>query len=92
MVYVDDSIHQFGRMVMCHMVADTLPELHSMAEKIGIARRWFQDKRIPHYDLCKSKRALALQFGAVAVTSRELVAKFRAAQDEIIKPAERPEG
>lgn len=29
MVYVDDPIYPFGNMKMCHMMADTLDELHS---------------------------------------------------------------
>ena len=43
MVYVDDYNAPYGRMTMCHMMADTLEELHAMADKIGIARKWFQD-------------------------------------------------
>ncbi|MGD0585563.1 MAG: DUF4031 domain-containing protein [Oryzomonas sp.] len=63
-VYVDEPLHPFGRMMMCHMMADTQEELHAMADKIGIRREWFQNKSTPHYDICKSKRALALSFGA----------------------------
>jgi hypothetical protein len=56
------------------MVADSLEELHSMADKIGVNRKWFQNKPThPHYDICKSKRMLAIKFGAIEVTSRELV-------------------
>lgn len=77
MVYVDDAEHKFGRMIMCHMAADSIEELHEMADKIGIKRRWFQNKkRLPHYDICKQKRLLAVSFGAVEVTSRDLVKIF----------------
>lgn len=62
-VYVDTSLHVYGRMIMCHMIADTPTELHEMADKISVARCWFQ---VPpkasffHYDIAKSKRALAV--------------------------------
>jgi hypothetical protein len=46
------------------MTADTLEELHEMAEKLGL-RRWFQNTGTPHYDLCKSKRLKAIKLGAI---------------------------
>jgi hypothetical protein len=73
-VYVDDMRAQFGRMVMCHMVADTPAELHAMADRIGVARRWFQcppKASRPHYDIALSKRAQAVAAGAVEITWRE---------------------
>lgn len=77
-VYVDNSQNKFGRMVMCHMIADTLDELHLMAAKVGMRREWFQDiPNHPHYDLSKSKRALAISYGAVEIDGRELVAIIR---------------
>lgn len=70
--------HPLGRMLMCHMAADTLGELHAMADRIGVARRHFQNKPThPHYDICKAKRALAVRAGAREVSSRELVSIFR---------------
>jgi hypothetical protein len=70
-VYVDTMEAQFGRMIMCHMVAVNLDELHAMAEKIGVARRHFQDKkRHPHYDICKSKRTLAVRAGAQEIDQK----------------------
>lgn len=68
---------------MSHMVADTEEELHDMAKRIGIARKWFQNKRedgIDHYDICKSKKALALQYGAILMSDREIVKKFKLAE------------
>jgi len=69
MVYVDDMQATFGRMKMCHMVADTDDELHAMADRIGVARKWHQKPGTPHshYDICLSKRAIALEAGAVPV-------------------------
>lgn len=70
-VYVDNAAHPYGRMVMCHMFSPDIAELHAMADRIGVARRWFQDPAAmpkvswPHYDIAKSKRALAVAAGAV---------------------------
>lgn len=72
-VYVDNARHPYRRMLMCHMIADTLSELHEMADKIGVDRRHFQAKRIFHYDICNSKRRLAIKLGATTISSRELV-------------------
>lgn len=70
-VYVDDMKAKFGRYIMCHMIADTDEELHAMADKIGVARRWHQcppKASDSHYDIALSKRAIAIQFGAVEIT------------------------
>lgn len=76
-VYVDHSLFPYKRMVMCHMAADSLAELHEMACRIGVDRRHFQDGKRQHYDICKSKRALAVRFGAVEITPRQMVEHFR---------------
>lgn len=55
----------FGFKRYCHMTADSLPELHAMAEQIGLQPDWFQPHPLhPHYDLTSSKRGLAFQHGA----------------------------
>lgn len=77
-VYVDVSIHKFGRMVMCHMIGDTPDELHAMADKIGVDRKWFQlPPHFPHYDIAKSKRTLAVAAGAIECDRNTLVAAMR---------------
>lgn len=79
-IYVDKAIYGYGRMVMCHMVADSPEELHAMADQIGVARRWFQappKASFWHYDVCKSKRALAVEAGAVECDRNTFVAALR---------------
>ena len=74
-VYVDDAIWPFRDMLMCHMVADTLEELHAMANEIGMKRAAFQDApkaSHPHYDVSQERRALALELGAVYVPAKVL--------------------
>jgi hypothetical protein len=74
-VYVDDMRATYGRMVMCHMIADSDDELHVMADRIGVARRWHQKPpkaSTSHYDIALSKRALAVSFGAVEITWKQL--------------------
>lgn len=73
---------RFGRMKMSHMIADGIgfggasvstaaereAELHAMAARIGMKRRWYQGD---HYDVSLSMRALALAAGAVEITWRQ---------------------
>lgn len=72
-VYVDDMFKhpmgQFRLMKMSHMIADTDEELHAMADRIGVARKWYQGD---HYDIAMGKRELAIQHGAVAITLKQL--------------------
>lgn len=81
-VYVDKAQNQFRRMVMCHMLADTLDELHAMAARLGLKREWFQSKSTPHYDVCLSKRRLAVKLGAVEIDRRKVVELARKLREE----------
>ena len=74
--YVDQPIFPFGRMMMCHLWADSLEELLAMVDRISVDRKWIQghpdlsfgkhrDASWVHFDIAKSKRALAIQAGAV---------------------------
>jgi hypothetical protein len=72
--YVDDMRAGFGRMIMCHLIADTEAELLAMVDKIGVARRWHQHAGThrSHFDIALSKRAQAVKFGAMEITWKQL--------------------
>lgn len=73
-VYVDSVRIKWKGMVWCHLVADSLPELHAFAAKLGLKRAWFQDKKsCPHYDICLSKKMKAIELGAKEIDKREMV-------------------
>lgn len=74
MVYVDNMNASFGRMRMCHMIADTTEELLDMCDKIGVNKKWIQDAGTyqEHFDICLSKKKKAVEFGATEVSMREL--------------------
>lgn len=57
-VYVDDVENGFGRMKMCHLWADTLPELLEMVDRIGVQRKWIQG----HPELSFGKHRARLGF------------------------------
>jgi hypothetical protein len=75
-VYVDDVRLRFGRMVMCHLWADSLDELFAMVDAIGVQRKWLQghptlsfgkhkNASWVHFDICVSKKAEAIRRGAI---------------------------
>lgn len=78
-IYVD-PLNDWGwklrghKVSSCHMFTDSLDleELHTMAEKIGMKKEWFQThKVVHHYDLTKSRRDLAISLGAKEVSWKE---------------------
>lgn len=77
MVYVDNFYITgitFRGMKMCHMIADSTEELLEMVDKIGVQRKWIQNAGTgrEHFDICLSKRKLAVGHGAKEVHFREL--------------------
>jgi hypothetical protein len=59
------------------MIADTLVELHAMADLIGLKRAWFQPSSFPHYDVSLTKRDEAIRNGAVLIDRKQLALKMR---------------
>lgn len=83
MVYVDDFYKtgvMYKRMKMCHMIADTPEELLAMARRIRVDEKWIQYPNSPreHFDICLSKRKLAISYGATEIGMRELAAMVSA--------------
>ena len=74
-VYVDTMKARYGRMFMCHMLADTRQELLAMATIIGVRHKWIQRSGTvyEHFDVCQAKKALAIQHGAIEVSRKEFL-------------------
>ena len=95
-VYVDDMhtthLGQFGRMKMCHMVADSTDELLAMADKIGVQRKWLQSAGThrEHFDIAMSKRALAVAAGAVETTMSQMGRITRAKREASATKEQQP--
>lgn len=52
----------------CHLLADSRDELHAMADRLGVPRRFFQDHPWRwHYDLPEHVRVEAVRLGAIEV-------------------------
>ena len=82
-VYVDRLVKR-GRSTnwpypsSCHLVADSVDELHTFAQLLGLKREWSQlQGSIPHYDLTSNKRAQALRLGAVEAGEEQLADMMR---------------
>ena len=78
MVYIGKRKYKYGRMIMSHMAADDIHELHGMALFIGIDKKHFQHKEgKPHYDICQEKKKDAIKLGAKEVDDREIITMWR---------------
>jgi hypothetical protein len=77
------ALRRYG-LQWCHMMADDLDQLHEAARRARINPEWFQPgpPHAPwkgHYDLTPRMRYRAKQRGALAVSSREMLAMVKAA-------------
>ena len=84
LIYVDELkengwILRGRKTLNCHMFTDrNLEELHRFANRIGMKREWFQDrKNFPHYDLTPKRRRIAVEHGAIEITTKEWMKKER---------------
>ena len=77
MILVDEAIWRWRGRRWAHLVSDaSYDELHVFAADLGLRRMAFQGD---HYDVEATVRDRALELGAIAVGSRELVRRLRRA-------------
>jgi hypothetical protein len=80
----------------CHLLADTVEELHAMADAIAMPRRFFQDHPWRwHYDLPAPLRARAVALGAREIGMHDvgaLLRRRRRALAALPEPVRQPGG
>ena len=77
MILVDEARWPWRDRLWAHLVSDeSYEELHEFASRLGLPRRAFQGD---HYDVPADYRLRAIEMGARAVPSRQLVSRLRAA-------------
>ncbi len=75
-ILVDSARWAFHGRLWAHLVSDTsLDELHVFASQLDVPPRAFDGD---HYDIPASLRIRALEIGALAVTSSDLMRRLRA--------------
>jgi hypothetical protein len=83
-VYVDNERIAWRGKLWCHLVADSLDDLHQFAARLGLKRAWFQDMAsYPHYDVTTSVRERALALGALPARKRQMIASATLMRDEV---------
>lgn len=74
MVYVDNAFVERRGRRWCHLLADSVEELHEFAAAVGLSKQAFhRAARIPHYDVTSTQRLWLLEQGAKPVTARQAI-------------------
>ncbi|WP_151449179.1 DUF4031 domain-containing protein [Lacisediminimonas profundi] len=82
--YVDNVAIEWRGNAWCHLVADSLNELHEIARRLGLRHEWFQvSASYPHYDLTAQTRARAIALGVLVGDRRQIIQCARALKDEL---------
>ena len=89
-VYVDAEMIEWRGRRWCHLVADSLSELHAFAKRMGLRREWFQGQRKhPHYDVTDTMRDKAIALGANKGDRMTIIRCTKQLRAELL--AEKPE-
>ena len=74
-IYVDRARVLFKDRVWCHMMADSLDELHHFAQLMKIdARLFHRTASYPHYDITLQMRVMAIAYGAIDADRKTIIA------------------
>ena len=74
-VYVDRASVAFKGRQWCHLMADTLDELHQFAQRMNIdARLFHRDASYPHYDITLDMRLMVIANGAMDADRKMIIA------------------
>ena len=83
-VFVDNERVTWRGKLWCHLVADSLDELHAFAGALGLRRSWFQERAsYPHYDVTTDVRDRALRLGALQGRKAQIIASARLLRSEL---------
>lgn len=84
-VYVDNAKVKWMGKEWCHLVADSIDELHFFADRLGLRRSWFQERAsYPHYDVTLDVRQRALVLGAEPGTRLQIITCAKKLKDELV--------
>lgn len=73
-IYVDFMQIEFKGYKWCHMLADTLQELHDFAALIELdARLFHRHASYPHYDVTVQMRQTAIKYGAIPADRKKII-------------------
>lgn len=87
-VYLDPMVdygvrHRHAGPSWCHMIADTIDELHCMAGLIGVLSYFQEQASFPHYDIGTERvRKLAIFHGAIECDRRTFVKHMRRIREQ----------
>jgi len=87
--YVDNVRIEWRGNRWCHLVADTLDELHQTAQRLGLRREWFQSNAsYPHYDLTMQVRERAIRLGVQEGSRRQIIRCAKILKSEFLAQKE----
>lgn len=84
-VYVDCAKIEFRNEQWCHMLADTLVELHCFAHSIGVNKGLFhKNASYPHYDITIEMQKTAIFHGAILADRQTIIRCAKKLKNEML--------